>query len=67
MALREGDSSTGGKRNDTSPASSATSMRASAAIFVNGRSKSADIVNWPKVPELEEFEAMADRIFVAGF
>ena len=49
------------------PSTSPTQFRSDAVILAEELQNSADFSNWPRVPELEEFEAMDDHIVAAGY
>ena len=53
-------------QNDMLPSTSPTQFRSDAVIFVGELSAVADVINWPRIPELRESEATAKRIIVAG-
>ena len=38
-----------------------------ATILEDRLSKVADVINWARMPELEEFEAMAGRVMISGY
>ena len=67
MTLRERDSSFKKNHNDSLPHSSGTPQRTEASIVENELSEVADMIKWPRMPEMEEFEAMAERLIIAGF
>ena len=67
MASRGRDSSGKDIQNDTLLTTSPTPFRSDSVIFSDGPSKAADTINWPRMPELEELQAAADHICVAGY
>ena len=46
--------------------SSATPQREGAAILADELSEVPDVIKWPRTPELKEFEAKAEHIFIVG-
>ena len=50
-----------------SPAASPTQFRSDAVSLADELSKAADMINWPRMPELKEFKATAGRIIAAGY
>ena len=54
------------QQNDMLPSTSPTQFRSDAVIFVGELSAVADVINWPRIPELKESEATAERFIVAG-
>ena len=67
MASWESESSFKDDQNDSLPHSSATLYRKEAAILADEQSKVADVIRWPRMPELEEFEAMAEHIIRGSY
>ena len=49
------------------PSSSHTPRRSGAAILADELAKSAEQINWPRLPGLKEFEQMAEMLISAGF
>ena len=54
-------------RNDMLPFTSPTQFRSDAVSRAEELSKAADLIDWPRAPDLKDFEATAGRIFAAGF
>ena len=49
------------------PPTSPAHFRADAVILAGELSEAADLLNWPRIPELRKFEARADNIIPAGY
>ena len=49
------------------PSTSPTPRRSDAAIMADDLSQLAERINWPRLPELKEFEQMAETILSAGY
>ena len=56
-----------GESADMLPSPSPTPRRSDASIMADELSRLAEQINWPRVPELKEFEQMADTILSAGY
>ena len=52
---------------DVLPSTSPTPRRSDAAIMADDLSQLAERINWPRLPELKEFEQMAELILSAGY
>ena len=52
---------------DRLPSTSPTPRRSDAAIMAGDLSQLAERINWPRLPELKEFEQMAELILSAGY
>ena len=52
---------------DVLPSPPLTPRRSDAAILADELAKSAEQINWPRLPELKEFEQMAETILSAGY
>ena len=52
---------------DRLPSTSPTPRRSDAAIMADDLSQLAERINWPRLPELKEFEQMAELILSAGY
>ena len=52
---------------DMLPSTSPTTRRSDAAIMADELSQLAERINWPRLPELKEFEQMAELILSAGY
>ena len=51
---------------DALPSTSQTPLRSDASLLADELAKSAGQIGWPRMPELKEFEQMADMIISAG-
>ena len=49
------------------PSTSPTQLRSNAVILAEELSKAADLIRWPRMSELKEFEAITDHIIAAGY
>ena len=52
---------------DMLPPTSPTPRRSDAAVMADDLSQLAERINWPRLPELKEFEQMAELILSAGY
>ena len=52
---------------DMLPSTSPTPRRSDAAVMADDLSQLAERINWPRLPELKEFEQMAELILSAGY
>ena len=53
--------------SDRLPTSPTAPRRSDAAIMADDLSQLAERINWPRLPELKEFEQMAELILSAGY
>ena len=67
MASRARDTSIKGHKKDTLPGSSATPTRTGTPTLADELSEAADVANWPRMPGLQEFVAMASHITISGY
>ena len=67
MSFKERECSTKKYRNDVLPCRSPTQLRSGAVILAAEFARAADLINWPRVPGLKEFEAMADHMIAASY
>ena len=67
MTSRGLDSSVKDTENDMLPTTSPTLHRPDAVILADELPKAADMINWPRMPELKESEKTAGHIAVARY
>ena len=54
------------RRNKMLPPTSPTRFRSDSALLADELSKAAEMIYWPRMPELKEYEAVADQMIIAG-
>ena len=67
MAARSEECSSKDHPNNVPPTAPPTPVRTDNKILADELSKTADMINWPRVPEFKKFEAMADQMHLASY
>ena len=67
MSMNRAPSKRPSESADVLPSTSPTPRRSDAAIMADDLSQLAERINWPRLPELKEFEQMAEMISSAGY
>ena len=67
MISRGGESSIEDNRYDTLSNPSATQLHTGAVISADELSMASGVINWIRMADLQEFEAMVDHVIIVGY